>query len=160
MKSTAPDIAALPAGTAAMPRFTGIVVALWAGSLWTICGLVAPTLFAMLDDRALAGRLAGRFFDLATLIGVAAGAILLALTFTARYVLPGRYGRLLVGLTAGLPALSELILSPLMEQARAAGDMARFGMLHGLAAAVFMIACAGAVAVVWNFTRPASSLDA
>jgi hypothetical protein len=157
MKSTA-DIA-LPAAGAAMPRFTGIVVALWAGSLWTICGLIAPTLFAVLDDRALAGRLAGRFFDMAMFIGVTAGALLLALTVTGRYRVPGRYGRLLVGVTAGLPALSKLTLSPLMEQAREAGDTARFGMLHGIAAALFMVACAGAVGVVWNFTRPASSRD-
>jgi hypothetical protein len=159
MKSTAPGIAALPRSRTVMPRFTGIVVTLWAGSLWTVCGLVAPTLFAMLEDRTLAGRLAARFFDLVTLIGIAAGAILLALSFTGRYVLPGRHGKLLVALTAGLPALSELLLSPLMEQARAAGNMARFGMLHGIAAAVFMIACGGAVLVVWNFTRPSVSHD-
>jgi hypothetical protein len=160
MTGIAPRVAAVPVNSTAMPRFTGIVVTLWAGSLWTICGLVAPTLFALLEDRSLAGRLAARFFDLVTLIGVAAGVLLLALTFTGRYVLPGRHGRLLVASTASLPALSELLLSPLMEQARASGNMARFGMLHGIAAAVFMIACGGALLVVWNFTRPAGSRDA
>ena len=46
MTSTAPDMAAASHGSAAMPRFTGLVVAFWAGSLWTICGLIAPSLFA------------------------------------------------------------------------------------------------------------------
>lgn len=150
------EIAATPVDAAPMPRFTGLLVALWAGSLWTICGVIAPTLFAVLDDRTLAGQLAGRFFDLASLIGVVVGVLLLALTLTGRYALPGRFGRLIVAFTAALPALSELTLSPLMQQARASGDMARFGMLHGVSAGIFMIACAGAVAVVWNFFQPAA----
>jgi hypothetical protein len=137
----------------AMPRFTGIVLAFWAGSLWSTCGVVAPTLFALLDDRSLAGRLAGRFFDLATLTGVICAVMLLAPTL-GRYVMPGRYTRALVLITAGLPALSKLALSPLLEQARAAGNMARFGALHGASAGLFMLACAGALGVVWNFAAP------
>jgi hypothetical protein len=155
MKSTAPGIVSAPTGSAAMPRFTGIIIAFWAGSLWSICGLIAPSLFALLEDRAVAGRLAGHFFDMATLIGIAAAGVLLALTLTGRYVL-GRRGRVLVLLTAGLPVLSKLGLSPLMEQARSAGDMARFGMLHGVAAVLFMLACIAAVAMVWNLLRPES----
>jgi hypothetical protein len=42
-----------------------------------------------------------------------------------------------------------------MEQARSAGNMARFGMLHGVAAGLFMIACATALLLVWTFNRPA-----
>jgi hypothetical protein len=153
MKGTAPELAAVPASAAPMPRFTGLVLAFWAGSLWSICGLVAPTLFAVLDDRAVAGRLAARFFDMAMLIGALAGGLLLILTVSGRYYLPGRYSRALVLLTAGLPVLSKLALSPLLEQARAAGDTARFGMLHGISATLFLIACAGAVGLVWNFSQ-------
>jgi len=157
MSHSLPEVAVV-SEAAAMPRFTGIVLAFWAGSLWTICGVVAPTLFALLDDRSLAGRLAGRFFDLATLIGVVCAVILFAPTLlqsssTRRYVMPGRYTRLLVLVTAGLPVLSKVALSPLMEQARAAGNMARFGALHGAAAGLFMLACAAALAVVWNFSQ-------
>lgn len=152
MTGTAPGLTAAPEASAPMPRFTAIVLTFWAGSLWSICGLVAPTLFAVLDDRRLAGQLAGRFFDLATVIGVVAGLLLLAPTL-GRYVMPGKYTRTLVLITAGLPLVSKLALSPLMEQARAAGDMARFGMLHGGAAALFVAACACALAVVWNFSQ-------
>lgn len=137
-----------------MPRFTSIVMAFWAGSLWCICGVVAPTLFAVLEERALAGQLAGRFFDLATLIGVIAAALVLAPTF-GRYVMPGRYTRWLVVITAALPVLSKLALSPLMEQARVAGNMARFGALHGAAAGLFMLACASALGMVWSFSSRA-----
>ena len=89
-------------------------------------------------------------------IGVAAAAVLLALSLSGRYVLPGRYSRALVLITAGLPLLSKLALSPLMAQARAAGDMSRFGMLHGIAAALFMLACLAAIAMVWSLLRPAN----
>jgi hypothetical protein len=135
-----------------MPRFTGIVIAFWAGSLWSLCALVAPTLFALLEDRSVAGRLAGRFFDSVTLIGVVAALILLAPTL-GRYAMPGRYTRTLVLLTAGLPLLSKLALSPLMEQARVAGNMARFGALHGASAGLFLLACASALGMVWNFSQ-------
>jgi hypothetical protein len=41
-----------------------VAVTLWVGGLWAIGFLVAPSLFHALDDRALAGDLAGRFLTL------------------------------------------------------------------------------------------------
>ena len=40
-----------------------LVASLWAGAQWTVGYLVAPTLFALLDDRREAGRIAGWLFD-------------------------------------------------------------------------------------------------
>ena len=65
----------------------------------------------------------------------------------------GRSEKLRKGNTA--PLLSELVLSPLMAAARAANDMGRFGMLHGLAAVLFVAAAFGALALVLRFNRPA-----
>lgn len=135
-----------------MPRFAALLITLWAGSLWTICALVAPTLFAVLDDRQIAGRLAATFFFAATAIGVVVGVVLIALNLARKVVLPGRA---LVLITAGLPLASHLILGPLMDQARATGDMARFGVLHGIASACFLIACVSALVLVWKLNRPA-----
>ena len=39
-----------------------ILLTLWVGSLWAIGYIAAPTLFATLEDRALAGTLAGAMF--------------------------------------------------------------------------------------------------
>jgi len=39
-----------------------IVITLWVGALWAIGYLAAPTLFHVLDDRALAGKVAGQLF--------------------------------------------------------------------------------------------------
>lgn len=134
-----------------MRRLAALLITLWAGSLWVICGLVAPTLFAVLDDRRAAGQLAATFFFATTVIGVVVGSVLIALSLARKITLPGRVPVLI---TAGLPLASHLILGPLMNQARAAGDMARFGILHGIAGACFLIACVGAFVVVWTFNRP------
>lgn len=135
-----------------MERFASLLVTFWAGSLWTICALVAPTLFRLLDERRLAGQLAAAFFDALTWIGVAVAAVLLAMSLAGRLPL---LSRALVLTTAGLPLASRLILGPLMDQARAAGDMTRFGILHGVAGGCFLIACVSAAVLVWKFSRPA-----
>jgi len=135
-----------------MARLASLFIAFWAGSLWTICGLVAPTLFRLLEDRRLAGLLAAAFFNALTWIGVAVAAVLIAANLAGR--LP-QINRTLVLVTAGFPLASHLILGPLMEQARVAGDMARFGVLHGVSAICFLIACLSAAALVWKFNRPA-----
>lgn len=127
-------------------------MAFWAGSLWTICAVVAPSLFAVLDDRRLAGQLAGRFFHLETAIGVASCAVLLSLSFTGRLTLPGRHW---IVVTAALPLANYIVLGPLMAAARAADDMARFGILHAFSAALFFGACLSAAMMLWRFSRPA-----
>jgi hypothetical protein len=138
-----------------MSRVASLIITFWAGSLWTICGLVAPTLFAVLDDRQVAGQLAATFFRAETIIGVAAGAVLVALSVAGKLSLAGWLGKTLIAVTAGAPLFSQVVLGPYMERARAAGDMARFGALHGVAALLFVIACFSALLLVWRFHRPA-----
>lgn len=135
-----------------MERLASLLLTFWAGSLWTICGLVAPTLFRLLEDRRLAGQLAAAFFNALTWIGVAVAVVLLAMSLAGRLPL---LSRALVLTTAGLPLASRLILGALMDQARAAGDMTRFGILHGVAGGCFLIACVSAAVLVWKFSRPA-----
>lgn len=52
-------------------------VALWVGGLWAIGYLAAPTLFYNLDDKMLAGALAGRMFTWIALFGMVCGGWLL-----------------------------------------------------------------------------------
>jgi hypothetical protein len=123
-----------------------LLLALWAGSLWTICGVVAPTLFAVLDRQA-AGQLVGRFFAIVAWMGLAIAAILIGsrLRGGARR----RPSIALIAATALAPVLSEVILGPLMHSARIAGDMQRFALLHGIAGLLFFVACVGVAAIVW-----------
>lgn len=130
-----------------------LLLALWAGSLWTICGVVAPTLFAVLD-RSAAGALVGRFFATVAWTGFAIGVLLIALTRSAVWARHRRLAPLFV-VTATAPVLSELILGPLMHQARQTGEMGRFAVLHGISGALFLLACLGAAALVWKISREA-----
>ena len=138
-----------------LSRLTVLVAVAWIGALWTICGLVAPTLFAILDDRRLAGQIAGTFFGVIAWAGLAAAIlILVARRFGGRL----RDHRLAwwVAAAALLPLASELVLTPLMDAARASGDMARFGALHGVSAALFAGACLAGIGVVLRLTRLAA----
>lgn len=56
---------------------TAWAVALWVGGLWAIGYLAAPTLFAHLGDKMLAGFLAGRMFTWIAIVGMGCGGWLL-----------------------------------------------------------------------------------
>ena len=137
-----------------LARLVTLVAMFWMGSLWTICGVVATGLFAFLDDRHLAGVIAGEFFHIATWLGVAL-AVLLA-------VLLGVVGQLQrplvvwIALAAAPPLANEIGLLPIMEAARQAGNMALFGSLHGVSVVLFAIAGIATLVLVWRLTRPAA----
>lgn len=137
-----------------MRRVLQVVLAAWAGSLWTVCGVVAPSLFAVLPERSLAGQVAGHFFTVESWLGLALGAVALALLArgAANEARRFDYGVLIATMLA--PMISELIVRPTMEAARAAGDMQRFGLLHGVSALLFGVACLGALTLVWRLSVP------
>ena len=97
-----------------------VALTLWVGGLWAIGYLVAPTIFATLADRQLAGILAGKLFALIGWIGLGSSVYLLAFLLT-------RWGSqvfnrgvfwlvLLMGL---LVAASQFGIQPLMAQLKA-----------------------------------------
>ncbi len=55
-----------------------LLITLWVGGLWAVGYIVAPVLFQQLPDRQMAGQIAGRLFELIALVGLSAGAYLLA----------------------------------------------------------------------------------
>ena len=59
-----------------------IAVTLWVGGLWVVGFIVAPQLFSRLDDRVLAGALAGGFFTVVAWIGIVCAVYLLAFRIT------------------------------------------------------------------------------
>jgi hypothetical protein len=134
-------------------RVAGLLLALWAGSLVTVCGLAAPSAFAVLE-RSSAGQLAARLFFAETIIGAVVAIAVVIASRAGRFVL-ARATWIAVALGALAPLASEIVLGPMMRSARMAGDMARFGALHGISAALFAIACVSAVTAVWRFNRSA-----
>jgi len=64
-----------------MHRFFGglasILLVAWVGSLWALGAIAAPVLFSALDDKQMAGMLAGKMFGVGAWVGMTAGVFLL-----------------------------------------------------------------------------------
>ena len=139
---------------AALARFaSALLVTVWAGSLWTICLIAAPAAFAVLPERRMAGLVVGRLFQTETWLGVIAAALLVAVLAARKHLSKATLA--IIVLTAATPLISQLVVVPLMDQARAANDMAQFGRLHGVSAVLFFTACLSALALVWRVSRRA-----
>jgi hypothetical protein len=131
-------------------RFLQVLLAAWAGSLWTICLIVAPSLFAFMQDRHLAGDLAGRFFRIESWLGLVLGGAVLILLSRGIEALRNTTNYALATVTIAAPVSNEIVLRPLMDDARAADNMKLFGILHGAAALLFGFACVTALLLVWR----------
>jgi MFS family permease len=128
-----------------------LLATLWVGSLWTIGYIVAPTLFAILDDRTLAGAIAGRLFRTEAWLSIVCGALLLLLVVRAREAFDDRQRKHLLIVIAAMvlcALISQFGIQPSMaalrESVGAAGMTAedikaRFGQLHAIASAVYML---------------------
>lgn len=136
-----------------MRQLAHILLTLWAGGLWTICGVVAPTLFAVLGQQT-AGAVVGRFFGVAAWAGLLIGVVLFALTRTPVWIAHRSLGPL-IAVSAAAPMASELVLGPMMHRARVAGDLHTFAMLHGIGGMLFLTACVGTLVLVWKVSRAA-----
>jgi len=131
-----------------LPAMERLLLTLWVGSLWVSGFLVAPLLFAMLDERALAGSLAGELFRITAWIGLGCGAALLAIN-AARFRHFNWRGALLVAMLL-LVAVGLFVLTPMIAGLREQGlaDSARFGRLHGLASVLFIATSLGGLLLV------------
>jgi hypothetical protein len=116
----------------------------WIGGLWTAGFVVAPLLFAELDNRALAGTLAGTIFGVMSYAGLACGACLLLINGLLR----GRrrfiaWQTFVIVAMLVLTAVGDFVLAPWIADLRVAGltDSARFAQAHGLASGVYLVNC-------------------
>jgi hypothetical protein len=131
-----------------MQRVLSVVLAVWAGSLWTVCGIVAPSLFAVIPDRHLAGQVAAHFFRLEAWLGLVCGSIVWVLMSRIKSATRADYALLIAAVLS--PLMSELVLHPMLDAARAAANMSRFGMLHGASALLFFVAGVASLLILWR----------
>ena len=119
-----------------------VLLTLWVGGLWAIGYVAAPTLFSVLDDKSLAGNLAGQMFHIISYIGLLCGTLLIISVFH-RNRLQWQFWVLLLMLV--LVASSEFILQPMMAELKAQGLLEgspikkQFGILHGVASTIYLI---------------------
>lgn len=119
-----------------------ILLTAWVGGLWAIGYIAAPTLFATLDDRAMAGMLAGEMFHIINWLGLVCGISLLIIT-VKRY---GRVWQFWVLLIMVLIVVNnEFVLQPMMADLKTQGLIdgsaakSRFGVLHGVASLLYLL---------------------
>lgn len=142
-------------------RLRLLVAALWAGSLWAIGYIAAPTLFALLE-RPLAGTVAAALFRIEAWLSVVCALSLFALlSWGARAMDPQRRRSLrwLVATMLVCTLIGYFALQPFMAELRAAagaggvmeGEMrSRFGMLHGIASAFYLLQSVLAAVLLWK----------
>jgi hypothetical protein len=137
-----------------------LIVTLWVGSLWTVGYLVAPTLFATLADRMLAGTIAGNIFRTEAWLSVVCALLLFLLAQVAPDIGNGAERKRIFRLVAAMlvcTLIGYFCLQPFMaalrEGAGPGGVMEsasriRFGILHGVASALYLIQSLLGVALV------------
>lgn len=134
--------------TPAIPIGERILLTLWVGSLWAIGFIAAPILFAVLEDRALAGTLAGEMFRALAWLGLVCGSLLLLF----HRLNPGRPAWRLWALVAMLLLIlvDRLLLAPMIADLRAEGlsGSVEFARLHGVASTLYLVNCLVGLALV------------
>ncbi len=158
-----------PAGGAPrLARLFRLIATLWCGSQWAIGYVVAPTLFAVLESRAVAGTVAGRLFHTQAWLSLVCGVLVVwlatALIARAGDAQSARCYRGLRWLAVAMMVcvlIGSFGLQPFMAdlraQAQASGvDIgqsalaARFGMLHGISSAIYLLQSLLGVALIWR----------
>lgn len=119
---------------------------LWVGGLFAVGYLAVPVLFHSLDDRRLAGEIAGNMFSAMSIVGfVCGGALLLSALIAARggWLRARRVQLLLAMLT--LLAVGFFVLQPMMQELKLTGLLAgseaasQFGRLHGISSILYLL---------------------
>jgi hypothetical protein len=124
-------------------------IAIWVGGLWTVGYLVAPTLFYHLDDRMLAGMLAGKMFSHIAWLGLVCGGWLLLFRlnrFGGAVLKQGFFWIVLAMLL--LTVAQQFGIQPVLQQLK---DQAgpkdvmeslfrdRFATWHGISSVVYLV---------------------
>lgn len=130
-----------------LARLRLLVAVFWAGSLWTVGYLVAPTLFATLSDRSLAGTIAGSMFHVQAMASLACGLLLMLLLWLATPEWRAVRRRKVLAIIAGMLLCTVAVhfgLQPMMAELRATGLVeeavkSRFGLLHGVSSVIYLV---------------------
>jgi hypothetical protein len=150
-------------------RLFVFILTLWVGTLVTIGYVVAPTLFATLTDRQVAGMVAGALFRIEGTISMVLGVALIV--FANLLVKRGlqRYKNIRWYLLAMVvcAATTAFVLQPMMNALRVEAlsqgfpvmlsPLAEsFGRLHGFSSALYLLQSLIGLVLMWRLTKPVS----
>jgi len=129
-------------------RFKLLIVTLWVGSLWSIGYIAAPTLFATLSVRVLAGTIAGSLFRIEAWLSIGCAVVLLVTAKASTGETVDKSWLRLVWVMLACALIGHFALHPFMTAIReAAGpdgvmnsaSRTQFGILHGVSSAIYLI---------------------
>lgn len=131
------------------PALYRILLAFWVGGMWVVGYLAVPALFAITPERALAGRQAGRIFELHGSLGLACAGLLLVLLLWRQRGAILRCRSFWLVLAVALPvAVSLFGIQPLMAAMKAEAlplDVMesplreRFVIWHGVSSLLYLV---------------------
>ena len=139
-----------------------LVATLWAGTLWGIGYLAAPTLFATLGDRVLAGTIAASLFNNQAWVSIACAIVMLLLLWATKPGTEGifagsavnmavkgrRTAMIIVLVMLACTLVSHFGLQPMMAALRAGAGPGgvmesaaknEFGILHGISSVIYLV---------------------
>ncbi|MDT3736123.1 MAG: DUF4149 domain-containing protein [Denitratisoma sp.] len=126
-----------------------LATTLWVGGLWAIGFIAAPSLFASLKDRVLAGELAGNLFGFMAWVGITCATYLLAYLVVRRGQAVLRSGVFwlvlsmlvlaLVGHFGIQPILVELKAEAWPHSVMESAVKSRFAAWHGFAGGLYVL---------------------
>jgi hypothetical protein len=127
-----------------------IIITLWVGALWAT-GLSAYVLFSSLQDKQLAGSLAGQLFSIVSYIGMASGFYLLIqrlLEYGTGALKQSFFWAVLLMLLLVLfghfgiqPILAQLKADAMPSDVMHSIFAERFGKWHGIASGAYLLEC-------------------
>ncbi len=131
-------------------KFSLIIITLWVGALWAT-GLSAYVLFSSLQDKQLAGGLAGQLFNIVSYIGMASAFYLLiqrlleygtgALKHSFFWAVFVMLLLVLFGHFGVQPILAQLKADALPSDVMQSIFAERFGKWHGVASVAYVLEC-------------------
>lgn len=138
-----------------------VLLVLWVGGLWAIGGISAPTLFAEISDRQLAGNVAGELFKAIAWVGMVAGGYLLIYRLgkagfqalkQAYFWIVLAMLLLVIGQFFGIQPLMQALKDQAMPQAvMESAFRDRFATWHGISSAVYLLECLLGLVLVWRY---------
>ncbi len=142
------------------------ISSLWVGSLITVGYLVAPTLFATLTDRQVAGMVAGAIFQVEAYVSLVLCVALLVLAnlLVSRGLQAYRAIRWILLAMLVCAALGSFVLMPWMENLREdallqgmpvmySPSASLFATLHGISSSIFLVQSLLGIYLVWRLTQ-------
>jgi hypothetical protein len=133
-----------------LARINLIVITLWVGALW-MTGLTAYVLFDTLQDKQLAGSLAGKLFTIVSYIGMVSAFYLLiqrlldcgtgALKQSYFWAVFAMLLLILAGHFGVQPILAQLKIDALANNITQSVFASRFKTWHGVASVAYLLQC-------------------